>query len=394
MDLNEHAGKEATMSTKKFDVTIVLNLYSPYVSGLTETARLVAEGMVRRGKKIAVVSTQHDRDLPREEKINGVKVFRAPIAFRIGRGPVSFSFLPLVKRIARISKFLNLHLPMLEAAAIASLIPNTTLVSTYHIDLWLAPSILNRLQIASVNLSARHALRRSAHIIVNSDDQAKYSLMWPTIRGKSWSSIPAPCLDARGGSPIFRDGAGYHVGFMGRIVPDKGIEFLIHAFKSMAAKEDRLLLAGDYETVAGGSNIIELRRLAGDDTRIRFLGLLDRAGTRDFYASIDTFALPSIAESFGIAQAEAMMCGLPVVGSNLPGGRVPIRQTGFGLLTEPGDVQAIASALINLKDTPAERRHMSAEFARKLYGLEACIDRYETLFDGLSQKNESTWNFK
>lgn len=371
-------------SPKDFDVTVVLNYYAPYVSGLTETARIVAEGLAKRGWRVAVVTTQHEKDLPRHEVMEGVHVFRAPVRFKIGRGPVSPAFIPLVRRMAARSGLLHLHLPMLESGPITRLVRHTPIVSTYHIDLWLKPTLMNRLTIFGVNLSVRRALGNSTHTVVNSDDQARYSNMWPVIEHREWSSIPAPCLDPRGGDPIFREGPGHHVGFLGRIVPDKGIEFLIQGFQRVAGPQDRLLLAGEHDAVAGGSNIDELRRLIGDDSRIAFLGLLDRAGTRDFYASIDTFALTSVAESFGIVQAEAMMCGLPVVGSDLPGGRVPIVETGFGRLTQPRDVDAIAAALLELRDFPEDERNRLAQKARDLYGADSCVDRYADLFSRLA----------
>ncbi|OJF10720.1 glycosyltransferase family 4 protein [Couchioplanes caeruleus] len=371
------------MTSEDFDVTVVLNYYAPYVSGLTETARIVAEGLAKRGWRVAVVTTQHEASIPRHEVLEGVHVFRAPIMFRIGRGPVSPGFVPLVRRIAARSKILHLHLPMLESAPITWLVRDTPVVSTHHIDLWLKPSLMNRIQIQGVNMSVRSAIRHSTHVVVNSEDQARHSNVWPDIARGEWSAIPAPCLDPRGGAPTYRSGPGHHVGFMGRIVPDKGIEYLIQAFLRVAGSHDRLLLAGEYDTVAGGSNIGELRRLIAGDDRVVFLGLLDRAGTRDFYASIDTFALTSVAESFGIVQAEAMMCGLPVVGSDLPGGRVPIQQTGFGRLTRPRDVHAIATALVELRDFPADEKHRLAQLARDLYGAEGCIDRYESLFSRL-----------
>ncbi|MFV1593447.1 glycosyltransferase family 4 protein [Phaeobacter sp. JH20_36] len=315
------------MKPGHFDICVVLNYYTPYMSGLTETARVVAEGLAAMGWRVAVVCTDHETDsatrLSREEVMRGVHVFRAPVLFKIGRGPVSPGFIPLVRRIGKHSKSLHLHLPMLEAGAIAALAPDIPLVSTYHIDLWLAPSLTSRLQIAAVNRSARSAIRRGDHVVVNSDDQARHSLLWDDISQSAWSSIPAPCLDPRGGQPVMRDSPGHHTGFLDRIVPDKGIEYLIRAFLRAAAPQDRLLLGGEYDTVAGGSNIAELRAIADGDPRVRFLGALERSKTRDFYASIDTFALTSVAESFGIVQAEAMMCGLPVVGSDLPGGRVP-----------------------------------------------------------------------
>lgn len=371
-----------------FDVTVVVNYYSPYVSGLTETARIVAEGLARRGWKIAVVATQHEPGLPKVDTIAGVHVFRASTLFKIGRGPVSPGFLRLVRSIAKRSKALHLHLPMLEASAITITLPRVPIVSTYHIDLWLAPSLMNRLQIAVVNHSARFAIKRSDRVVVNSEDQAKYSLLWPEIANKNWSSIPAPCLDPREGTPTYRDGDGYHVGFLGRIVPDKGIEYLIRAFLRIAKNQDRLLLGGEYLSVAGGSNISELKQIAGNDSRVRFLGPLNREETRNFYASIDTFALTSVAESFGIVQAEAMMCGLPVVGSNLPGGRVPIVQTGFGILTEPCDVEAIATALSKLQFFPKAEKVRLAELARSLFGSRNCINRYAELFSNITNEKQ------
>ena len=370
--------------TKRFDVTFILNYYAPYVSGLTETARIVAEGLAKRGKRVAVVATRHDKSLPKEDMINGVHVFRAPVAFKIGRGPVSPAFVPLAHRIARQSRVVNLHLPMLEASLISGLVRDVPIVSTYHIDLWLAPTFFNRIQIAGVNMSARYALRKSAHVVVNSDDQAKFSIMWPTIKSNAWSSISAPCLDPRGGRDFYRDGPGYHVGFLGRIVPDKGIEFLIKAFLRVASEQDRLLLGGAFDMVAGGSNIEALKELINGDPRVKFLGLLNRSETRDFYASIDTFALTSVAESFGIVQAEAMMCDVPVVGSDLPGGRVPLLQTGFGELTKPGDVPAIADALLKLKAFPEAQKSALGAYARELYGLERCIECYDALFESVA----------
>lgn len=372
------------MTHDNFDITVVLNYYAPYVSGLTETARIVVEGLADRGWRVAVVTTSHDSDLPSHEIMRDVHVFRAPIAFRIGRGPVSPAFLTLARQLATRSRMLHLHLPMLEAAAVTWLAQRIPILSTYHIDVWIPPSATSRFQIAGVNMSARAALRRSHHVVVNSDDQARNSLLWPSIDAVEWSSIPAPCLDARGGAPAFRDGSGHHVGFLGRIVPDKGIEYLIRGFRQIAAPEDRLLLAGEHEAVAGGSNMLLLHAAADGDERIRFLGPLNRPGTRDFYASIDTFALTSVAESFGIVQAEAMMCGLPVVGSDLPGGRVPIVQTGFGRLTSPRDVPAIAAALTELRDFPSDERRRLGELARSLYGADGCIDRYAALFSRLS----------
>ncbi len=100
-----------------------------------------------------------------------------------------------------------------------------------------------------------------------------------------------------------------------------------------------------------------------------------------FYASLDAFALPSVAEeSFGISQAEAMMLGVPSVASDAPGMRVPVTETGFGRLFPPGDAHALAAALREVAAYPPERRAEGGCAARARYGTDHCLDAYDGLF--------------
>ncbi|MEU0303883.1 glycosyltransferase family 4 protein [Streptomyces sp. NPDC006175] len=359
-----------------YDVCIAVNYYAPYVSGLTEAARIVAEGLVARGWKVAVVATRHDPALPLRERLQGVDVYRCPVIASIGRGLVSPSFARTVRRVSGRSRVLHLHLPMLEAGLITGLRPKVPVVSTYHIDLWLPPGLVARAATAAVRVSSGITLRRSAAVVVNSDDQAEHSRMWPTLRDTRRHAIAAPCLDRRGGSPAYRQTPGPHIGFLGRIVPDKGLPYLLAAFGAIEDPDARLLIGGDYLTVAGGSVIDEIRRAAGRDPRISILGLLRGQEIADFYASIDVFALPSVAESFGIAQAEAMMCAVPSVTTDLPGGRYPVTATGMGAVVPPRDPAALREALLATLSWDAAAREEGAERARNLFGLDSCLDRY------------------
>ncbi|MGC0332343.1 glycosyltransferase involved in cell wall biosynthesis [Streptomyces sp. SAI-170] len=365
---------------RRYDVTVMLDYYAPYVSGLTEAARMTAEGLAARGWKVAVVCAQHDPALPRQEVMNGVHVYRAPVLARVSRGFVSPALPLLARRLARRSDIVHMHLPNPEAAFVAALAGDARLVVTYHIDVFLPDSPVNRFGMRAVDAVCRSAVRRADLVITNSEDQARGSRIWPTIRRRRLAPIPSPCVDRSGGAPRMRDGDGLHIGFMGRITVDKGIEYLIRAFRGMDDPRARLLIAGDYTTVAGGSNIDELRREAGGDPRIRFTGLLRGEAVRDFYASIDVFALPSVSESFGIVQVEAMMAGVPPVSTNLSGSRYPVSATGFGRLVPPRDPAALREALLELAELPAEDRESGREAATKLFGGEAFLDAHEEAF--------------
>ncbi|MEV6586563.1 glycosyltransferase family 4 protein [Streptomyces acidicola] len=364
----------------RFDVTVMLDYYAPYVSGLTEAARMTAEGLAARGWKVAVACAQHDPALPRHEVINGVHVFRAPVLTRISRGFVTPALPLLVRRLAARSDILHMHLPNPEAAFVAALKGSARLVVTYHIDVFLPDSPVNRFGMRAVDQVCKSAVRKADLVITNSEDQARGSRIWPTIRSRTLAPIPSPCVDRSGGAPRLRDGDGLHIGFMGRIAVDKGIEYLIRAFRSLDDPRARLLIAGDYTTVAGGSNIAQLRQEAGDDPRIRFTGLLRGEAVRDFYASIDVFALPSVSESFGIVQVEAMMAGVPPVSTNLSGSRYPVEATGFGRLVPPRDPAALREAVLELAELPAEDREAGREAATKLFGGEAFLDAHEEAF--------------
>jgi glycosyltransferase involved in cell wall biosynthesis len=366
-----------------FDVTVMLDYYSPYVSGLTEAARLTAEGLAGRGWKVAVVCAQHDPALARQEVLNGVHVFRAPVLARISRGFISPKLPLLARRLAARSDIVHVHLPNPEAAFVAAFKRSARLVVTYHIDVFLPDSPVNRFGMWAVDQSCKAAVRKADLVITNSEDQARGSRIWPTIRRRRLLPVSSPCVDRNGGTPRLRDGDGLHIGFMGRITVDKGIEYLIRAFRAIDDPRARLLIAGDYATVAGGSNIAQLRREAGDDQRIRFTGLLRGDAVRDFYASIDVFALPSISESFGIVQVEAMMAGIPPVSTELPGSRYPIEATGFGRLVPPRDPGALRAAILEMAELPAEDRESGREAATKLFGGEAFLDAHEEAFQKL-----------
>lgn len=371
-------------STPQYDLTVALTYYAPYISGLTETARHIAEGMATRGWRVAVVASQHEPTLPRRETIAGVDVYRAPVAGQISRAKLMPSYPLLVAKVARNSSLLHLNVPMAEAGVVSTLVGRRTpIVTMIHIDLYLPPSRWSRLAVRASDHTTRAAIRHSAAVLSYSIDQARESKFWPLIRARRHAEIAAPCRDRRGGEPAYRDGAGLHVGYLGRIVQDKGIEYLLEAFAGIEDPAARLLIAGNYRTVAGGSNLDQLRSAIDADGRVQVLGELRGRELDDYYASIDVFALPSVAESFGIVQAEAMMAGIPSVTTDLPGGRYPVASTGFGRVVPPRDPLALQKAILELADVPPAWREQKAELARERFSVTACLDAHEALFTSL-----------
>jgi glycosyltransferase involved in cell wall biosynthesis len=370
-----HPGQHGPMH-----VVMALTYYAPYVSGLTDAARLVAEELVARGHRVQVIATRHDRSLPSAETINGVEVIRAPVLLRVGKGAVSPSFARRVAGAAKTASVVNLHLPMLEAGLVARLCRATPIVVTYQCDVASGGSLLEGVQQRVIDLASRTAMARAYAVAVSSDDYGKHSRLATALEAKSVSIAP-PALDRSGGNPTYRGGAGFHVGFLGRIVQEKGLEYLVDGFLAMAEPEDRLLIAGDYEKVAGGSVIDNVRAHAMGDDRVQLLGFLPDSALADFYASLDVFALPSVNsyEAFGIVQVEAMLAGVPALASDLPGVRVPVQRTKFGVVVSRKDAMAIERGLRALKDNRLDRDR-GRYATHEMYGVRTSGDLYEELF--------------
>jgi glycosyltransferase involved in cell wall biosynthesis len=175
---------------------------------------------------------------------------------------------------------------------------------------------------------------------------------------------------------------------LGRIVEEKGLEYLIDGFCAIDDQNARLLIGGDFKDVMGGSVLHQIESKIAADKRIKLLGFLPEEQIADFYASIDVFTLPSINpfEAFGIVQAEALMLGIPVIASNLPGVRQPVMLTKMGLIVEPRSAKQISAAIMKLKQEVPDCIAGSA-LAKSLYSLDAVLTKFELTLNAATHKS-------
>lgn len=99
--------------------------------------------------------------------------------------------------------------------------------------------------------------------------------------------------------------------------------------------------------------------------RVRVHGPLAGSHLARLYAAADVFVLPSAYESYGVAAAEALAFGLPVVGCDVPGLRDLVGQGRGGILVPPDDVTALTAALERLTRDPDLRARLSHEAAAR-----------------------------
>jgi glycosyltransferase involved in cell wall biosynthesis len=143
---------------------------------------------------------------------------------------------------------------------------------------------------------------------------------------------------------------------VGSVVPRKGYDVLIEALAPLAALPWRLTIVGDRtrdEAAAAQLDAdIASHRLAD---RIEVLGALPADRLATLYVGADLFVLASRFEGYGMAFAEALVHGLPVIGTTA--GAIPDTvPPDAGVLIEPNDVKALTRTLRMLIENPKERQ--------------------------------------
>jgi glycosyltransferase involved in cell wall biosynthesis len=144
----------------------------------------------------------------------------------------------------------------------------------------------------------------------------------------------------------------------GALVPHKGHAVLLEAFARVAAAlpAARLLVVGDGPERARLEADAARRGVAD---RVVFTGYVDDPAPL-FRHGMDVGVLASREEGLGLVSLQAAACGLPAIGSDCTGIREAVVHGQTGLLVPPGEVPALAAAMLRLGRDPALRRRMGA----------------------------------
>jgi len=144
---------------------------------------------------------------------------------------------------------------------------------------------------------------------------------------------------------------------VGRVVPQKGYEYLIRAVPAVTGRTPgvRFLVAGDTSRSKYAEYRAHLSDIAdelGVSERIIFLG--GRSDVRDLLASADLFVMPSVWEGLPNALLEALAVGVPAVTTDVDGAGEVGRMARAAVMVPAEDPEALAGGILHLLENPAE----------------------------------------
>lgn len=146
---------------------------------------------------------------------------------------------------------------------------------------------------------------------------------------------------------------------VGSVVPRKAYDILMRALAPLGAHDWRLTIAGATDRSAEALSALQAAIAeSGLASRVELVGPMSEVALARHYASADIFVLPSLYEGYGMALAEAMARGLPIV-CTTGGAAADTAPATAALKVPPGDAAALRTALLTLFEDAALRRRLA-----------------------------------
>ena len=202
----------------------------------------------------------------------------------------------------------------------------------------------------------------------------------PLLQFMSWTDA-AVFLNAAPQCPVSQR---QDLVYAGVLIPRKGVSELISAFAMVAQQlpQTRLRIIGPAANPGYAAGLIRQVERAGLEARVSFTGALPQDALARAMSGARVLVLPSYSEGLPKVVIEAMLCGTPVLASEVDGIPEIIEEGVTGWLTPPGDVDALAARLLHVfggADVDATGAR-AREFATRFFSAEAYVENYGRLF--------------
>ncbi len=381
----------------KMNILIINYEFPPIGGGAGKAAFNLARQLDRAGHRVDVL-TSRMKGQPAEKKENGMMVYRV-MSWRKGihdcgfRGALTFlisavwPFLRLTHR----NDYDVIHYFFGLPTAILSLLPGSHRKIPYIVSL--RGSDVPGYDEYNKNLQSIHRLilpftqtiwRRAGQLVAVTRSLKDKAL--ESLPGTRINVIPngVDSLFLNLSIPEYKKGNRFKLISVARLIERKGIQDLLMALAQLQDPDISLLIVGD------GRYKDQLQKQCRDlslEDRVTFYGFCHPHDLPGLLADKDAFILTSRAEAFGNVFAEAMACGLPVIGSDA-GGIPDLVGEDNGILVKPGNIEMIKRAIASMKASTEKKMQMGASNREKILGKytwENVTNQYISLYHAVKK---------
>ena len=364
--------------------------FHPHAGGVESHVRGVVRELAREGHEVTVVTSRYSRKLPVEEELEGYRILRTRTPGVVLDTPLDLGTGKVVRSLAPDVFHLHYPPPLTSYFATRALYREKIPVClTYHCDLYLPGAPGRLLAGLYQRIFLPPTLDRTNRIIVHTRSYGSTSAV---LRGRELAVIPSavdlerfrPGLDTSElRTRLHLEGKRIAV-FTGRLVPHKGVDVILQALAQLP-RDVVLVVIGAGPRLP---SLVGLSKRLDVIDRVRFCPAVSDEELPRFLALGDVFVFPSQnrLEGFGLAVAEAMAAGLPVVVADMPGVREVIEPGREGLLAEPLIASDLAEKVRTLLDDPALAKRMGRagrDRAEARYALPVVVRALLSLYGAL-----------
>jgi glycosyltransferase involved in cell wall biosynthesis len=379
-------------------ILIVNYEFPPIGGGGGKASYNLARELVRHGYRVDVLTSRIKGQRAREV-LDGITVYRV-MSWRKGihdcgfRGALTFLFFAVLPflGLTRQNHYDVIHYFFGQPSGILALLPGAQRKTPYIISL--RGSDVPGYDEYNWSLQQAHRLVLSATKKIWSRAAALTSVTG-SLKNTALQTFPDAEISVipNGVDSIFfkssnltgRQDKRFKLISVARLVERKGIQDVLRALAELNDPELSLLIVGT------GNYADRLRKLCGNlslNGTVSFYGFCHPRKLPGLMGDSDAFILPSRAEAFGNVFAEAMACGLPVIGSDV-GGIPDLIDTTNGILVKPGDIEMIKRAIVKIKTSKTLRASMGAANRKKMmadYTWESIGNRYVSVYEDVRKK--------
>jgi len=271
-----------------------------------------------------------------------------PFAIHLFKGFISFRSPFIFWNAIKNQDVVCINYPNIEAIPliICALLQRKKIVTIFHCSIQIKNPILSVVLTPLLFFSLLVHFLASTSIISQEDYVS--SFWWSTFFKNKYVYVDPP-IDIPEKTRKQTKKIPNSVGFVGRISSEKGIQYLISALSPL--KETHLYFIGPsrVQGESGYKNKI-LRLLEQNKIQYSFVSNPTDDELFEYITKLEMIVVPSInkTEAYGMVQPEAMVRGTPVIATDLPGVRIPIKKTHMGLLVPTNDVKTLSRAIYKI----------------------------------------------